>query len=311
MIIPFLFGFRPFNKNPMTWLLCFANCFLFVFTLQNQLSSQNKMAKFIDDDVFVSTQAYAFAQFILDNADDYSEVMKDLARGTLSGSKKKTRFLGNLAFRDYHFIESGPTMKLAGDQIALENWKIKSRELASARQEAASNRWGLSNFSDHSYNFISYQFMHGDVVHLLSNMFFLLIFGAAIEPLIGALGVLTVFLVGGVGAAIIFTMVSGLSALPLIGASGSISAMMGVFAALFQTQPVRFFYWVMPAKNYVGFIFLPAWVAVAMWVLMDFAGLVGTIPELGGTAHAAHLGGVFFGFSLGYLIFLSRKIKVA
>lgn len=299
MIIPYIFGILSFRQAPMTWSLCLLNCFMFVATLGSQLTSQNKVAKIADDDHFLNTQGYVFAHYIIENSESYSDVMKELARGTLSGSKKKTKYLGNLAFRDYNFSMLAPTMELEGDQIALSKWRKQSRDLSSAREIGASNRWGLSNFSDSFYNFVSYEFLHGDFVHLASNMFFLMIFGVALEPIIGALGILFVFIVGGAAGAVIFTLVSGLSALPLIGASGSVSALMGVFAAFYRNKPVKFFFWVLPLKNYVGFIFLPAWVAVVMWVVMDFAGLIGTIPELGGTAHAAHLGGVTFGFLVG------------
>ncbi len=309
MIIPFLNGIGSFRQAPMTWLLCFFNCLIFVATLQSQLVSQNKVSHLLDDQLFVSTQAYAYAQFVVENSERYSDIIHELARGTLAGSKKKTKYLANMSFRDASFIRSGYDMTLEGDQVAIAKWRGQAREMASARREGASARYGLSSEATGMFNFISYEFMHGDTFHLLSNMFFLLIFGVAIEPLIGALGVLTVFVIGGIGAAGVFILVSGLSALPLIGASGSVSAMMGVFAALYQKKPVKFFFWVMPAKNYVGFIFLPAWVAVAMWVCMDFAGLVGTLPELGGTAHAAHLGGVFLGFSAGYVAYILNQRK--
>jgi membrane associated rhomboid family serine protease len=307
MIIPYIFGILSFREAPMTWSLCLLNCFMFVATLTSQLNSQNKIAKIADDDHFLNTQGYAFAHYILENSERYSDVMKELARGTLSGSKKKTKYLGNLAFRDFGFSMMAPEMELEGDQIALSKWRKQSRELASAREIGASNRWGLSNFSNSIYNFVSYQFLHGDIFHLASNMFFLMIFGAAIEPIVGALGIFLVFIVGGAAGAVIFTMVSGLSALPLIGASGSVSALMGVFAAFYRAKPVKFFFWVLPMKNYVGFVFLPAWVAVVMWVVMDCAGLIGTIPELGGTAHAAHLGGVTFGFLIGYATYLLNQ----
>lgn len=300
MIIPYLFGFASFRKAPMTWILCFINCLVFVATLQNQLTSQKKISKIMDDDVFMATQAHTFAQFIIKNSDDYSDLMRDLAKGTLAGSKKKTRFLGSLALRDFRFLKEAAKSPWEGDQVALKKWRTQTRDLASARRESASNQFGLSQATLTLSNFFTYQFLHGDFFHLGSNMFFLLIFGTAVESVVGALGVLLIFLFGGAGAAVVFTQVSGLSALPLIGASGSVSAMMGVFAAFYRSKPVRFFFWIMPIKNYFGFVYLPAWCAVAMWVCMDFAGLVGTLPEMGGTAHAAHLGGVFFGFLLGY-----------
>src|SRR3989344_2178805 len=99
MIIPYIFGILSFRQAPMTWILCLLNCFLFVATLASQLNSQRKVARIADDDLFVSTQAYMFAHHILENDSTYSDVMKELARGTLSGSKKKTKVLGNLAFR--------------------------------------------------------------------------------------------------------------------------------------------------------------------------------------------------------------------
>jgi len=307
MIIPFIFGVSSFRMAPVTWLLCLLNCLFFVVTLNGSLNSQDQMSRLLDDEMFISTQAYAFAHFILDNDREYSEVMKELAKGTLAGSKKKAKFLGSLALRDYQFVRQGTKLNLTGDQIAIKKWRTQARALANTRVDNPTTKWGLSSFSNHLEQFLTYQFMHGDVFHLLSNMFFLLIFGVALEPIIGAAGLLAVYLIGGIVAGEAFSLISGLSALPLIGASGSVSALMGIFAALYRTKPVRFFFWVLPTKNYFGFIFLPAWVAVAMWVCMDFAGLIGTLPELGGTAHSAHLGGVTFGFIVGFVAYILNQ----
>lgn len=57
----------------------------------------------------------------------------------------------------------------------------------------------------------------------------------------------------------------------------------------------------------MGFVFLPAWVALLLWAISDMAGYLSTLPELGGVAHTAHLGGEAAGLLTGLTIFSLRR----
>src|SRR5690606_8718257 len=90
---------------------------------------------------------------------------------------------------------------------------------------------------------------------------------------------------------------------------GSVSGIMTLYAVMNWSRPARFFYWFfLPARGLMGFIYLPTWVALVMWAISDLAGYFGTLAELGGVAHTAHLGGEFAGLVIGLLLFELREI---
>src|SRR6185312_3977421 len=157
------------------------------------------------------------------------------------------------------------------------------------------------NAEDNSFtSWISYIFVHSGWVHFFGNMVFLLIFGAMLEIQIGGLGMLVVFVLSGTVAAGTFALMTGVTSSPLVGASGAISGVMTLYCVLNWSKPTRFFYWFfLPLRGFMGMVYLPAWVAILLWGANDLAGYLGTVPELGGVAHTAHLGGEGAGILVG------------
>jgi len=93
------------------------------------------------------------------------------------------------------------------------------------------------------FTLISYQFLHGGVMHLLGNMVFLILTGFAVEAALGSLRFLGFYLLSGIGSALLFTLLEP-SAGTLVGASGSISGVMAMYVALFGFRKIQFFYWI-------------------------------------------------------------------
>jgi membrane associated rhomboid family serine protease len=63
----------------------------------------------------------------------------------------------------------------------------------------------------------------------------------------------------------------------------------------------------LPLRGFMGFVYLPAWVALVLWAVGDVAGYLGTLPELGGIAHTAHLGGEAAGLLVGLILWSLRR----
>jgi len=128
-------------------------------------------------------------------------------------------------------------------------------------------------------------FLHGDLGHLLFNMFALTLFGAILESIVGRKKFLLIFFVGGVIASIgsIFLYKAAL------GASGAIFAILGTLAILRPKMQV-----------WVSFVPMPMIVAAAVWAIGDFIGLF--VPS--GIANLAHLVGL--GFGIGSGLYLRR-----
>jgi membrane associated rhomboid family serine protease/Zn-finger nucleic acid-binding protein len=133
---------------------------------------------------------------------------------------------------------------------------------------------------------LTYMFVHGGFLHLAGNMYFLYLFGDNVEDRMGQNGYLAFYLVCGLAAAIGHVLSDLGSTVPVVGASGAISGVMGAYAAMF------------PRRRLIMILFfvqwpLRVWFWVTGWVaLQAFAGAAG----MPGVAWWAHLGGFFFGF---------------
>ena len=304
MILPFFNGIPwPFKKAPLTWVLFLINLSAFILLYGAHDLVQQKIVDVFNDPDYLQTQGRVYAQFVQKNPDSYSNTINRLSVQVLSGTEqKKIRLFGQLAFRDPVFVQVGARMDFSGDQVAIEKWRRSQERIKDLKQVHAGYLLGVSSERPGVWNWISYQFVHGGVLHLAANMWFLLILGAVLEPVLGGAGFLVLYLMSGLWGALSFIALSGLPAVPLVGASGSVSGLLGAFCALRWHTPTRFFFWVLPARGYSGFVYLPAWVALVMGVLSDLAGFLSTLPELGGVAHAAHLGGLTVGVLCGLLL---------
>jgi membrane associated rhomboid family serine protease len=143
----------------------------------------------------------------------------------------------------------------------------------------------------------SHLFLHGGVAHLLGNIWFLWIFGGSVEDRLGPVVFLLFYLTAGVGAAATQILVEPGSTLPMLGASGAISGVLGAYLVLFPTAwIVSLVPWIVPIVPVPAVVFLVLW-----FVLQAYNG-VGTLLNgagaAGGVAWWAHAGGFVAGFCL-------------
>ena len=139
-------------------------------------------------------------------------------------------------------------------------------------------------------------FLHGSWLHLLGNMWFLWIFGNNIEDSMGRLRFVAFYLVCGLAAATGQVWASPNSVIPMVGASGAISGVMGAYLILFPTVRV---YVLVPIIIFITSIALPAWVMLGYWFLIQFiSGMVASGDDMGGVAFWAHVGGFVAGIVL-------------
>jgi len=136
------------------------------------------------------------------------------------------------------------------------------------------------------YGFFTYQFLHGGLMHLLGNMLFLWVFGPNVEDRLGRVWYLAFYLLGGAAAGAAHTM---FETAPVIGASGSISAVTGAYLVLFPRTHIRVF---------VMFIIIGVFNIPAVWFIGFAMARDLFMQGLGGgdgVARLAHIGGYLFG----------------
>jgi membrane associated rhomboid family serine protease len=143
---------------------------------------------------------------------------------------------------------------------------------------------------------ITSMFLHGSWMHLLGNMWFLWIFGNNVEDAMGRLRFLVFYLVCGLAAAMGQVLTNPSSAIPMVGASGAISGVMGGYLVLYPNVRVFAF---LPLGFFITSVALPAWVMLGYWFLIQFvSGLAAFGGEIGGVAFWAHIGGFAAGVVL-------------
>ena len=158
----------------------------------------------------------------------------------------------------------------------------------------------VSQFRD-LYTVLTSMFLHGGWSHLIGNMLFLWIFGDNIEDATGHLPYLLFYLLCGFAAAALQIALSPNSTIPLIGASGAISGVMGAYIVLFPRGNVR----VLIFFGFITQVLVPAWVMIGLWFLLQLVSGFSTLggADTGGVAFWAHVGGFIAG---ALLVFLFR-----
>lgn len=140
-------------------------------------------------------------------------------------------------------------------------------------------------------------FAHAGLFHLVGNAIYLYLFGSCIEDVLGRFRFVLFYLAGGIAACFAHGVLSPHdSEVPLVGASGAISACMGACAVLLRSMKVefRFLYFFLVAAGSKTF-FLPAWLMMALWFGDDLLGLLASLDNPGDVAFGAHVGGFLFG----------------
>ena len=282
MIVPWLKGFRLFSDAPLTWTLIGLNVFFFFLT--NGI--QPPLVNLGQQDLKLAGRSYAMMKQQKTPADPSLLLL-----------------LGGQALRDHRFFETYRDFPPTQDQVALVAWQNKVSEFEASLRKRPVDTFGLHGQEKHPLSWITYQFMHSGVWHLLGNMVMLMIFGIALEAISGSALVTLVYLMGGFAGAWLFTIVSPQSSAPMVGASASLSALMAFYALFERRRRVRFFYFISPAPGYWGEIYLPTLLVLPLYFVEDLAQFFATSEEIGtGIAYSAHLGGAIFGITLALVL---------
>ena len=155
-------------------------------------------------------------------------------------------------------------------------------------------RYGYVPGRSSAYALVTSAFLHGGAVHLAMNMLFLWIFGDNIEDRFGRFGFLVFYLGGAVVSALGFQVLSGKSGVPLVGASGAVSAVLGAYLVLFPWCRIKVFYWILLV--FVGIWRVQAIVVIGVWFLGQYVAFRGGAAT--NVAHSAHIAGFVFGLAV-------------
>ncbi|GAB2893323.1 rhomboid family intramembrane serine protease [Microbulbifer echini] len=189
-----------------------------------------------------------------------------------------------------------PKLELEGQT----EWLQQRQNFAELRDQVSSLALGLTPAEPTISGAFGHMFLHGSWDHLIGNMVFLLLFGLSVELALGGLWFITLYLIGGLAAAGLHMLVESGSHVPMVGASGAVSAIMGMFVAIYGVRRLRFFYT-------LGFMFgefsAPALMVLPLWLGKE---VFGYFYGDAGIAYWAHTGGLLAGFVLALMLLYWR-----
>ncbi len=151
------------------------------------------------------------------------------------------------------------------------------------------------------FNFLSSMFMHGSIMHILGNMMFLFVFGDNLENLLGHIRYVAFYIFCGFAAAGAQIVMGPDSIIPMLGASGAISGVLGGYLLLFPQRRVR-------AIIFNFLTEVPAFVALGLWIVYQVVLGYLTPAGTGGVAYAAHIGGFVAGLLSIKIFAIGRRV---
>lgn len=182
------------------------------------------------------------------------------------------------------------------------------QQLLAPDQLAFINQYALIpanvNFNDYSTltPFVTSIFLHGGLLHILSNMWFLIVFGDNVDARLTPLGYLTLYILAGAIGAFAQYLFMPNETIPMLGASGAVAGILGCYAILFPHSHVKTLVFIV---FFVTIINISAPLLLGYWFILQLISGAGTFGELGmnqgGVAYIAHIVGFLVGVVFGML----------
>ena len=212
-----------------------------------------------------------------------------------------------IPLRDINPTRSRPIVNylliFANTAVWLYQWRLG--EISPELGKAFVQRWGLVPYyltQDVHLSSLSTpltsMFMHGGWLHLISNMWFLFIFGDNVEDVLGRVRYALFYIGSGLVAAVAQTLIDPSSHVPMVGASGAIAGVLGAYFRLFPHArvvtliPLLFLFFV---RELPAVFFIVVWFGLQ---LLSGIGSLGYVGQEGGVAFFAHIGGFVGGLWL-------------
>lgn len=180
-------------------------------------------------------------------------------------------------------------------------------EVIAPDQAAFINRYALIpakiHLSDRSTiaTFFTAIFLHGGLLHILSNMWFLFIFGDNVETALSPLVYLLLYLLAGLAGNIVQYVLMPASTIPMLGSSGAIAGILGCYCVMFPRAKVKTLIFIL---FFVTIVDLAAPIILGYWFVLQILSGITSLPSIsdqGGIAFFAHIAGFIVGVIFGML----------
>lgn len=219
----------------------------------------------------------------------------------LSEPDQQSLLIASIVFdRSFDFYLRAHWAQNPEADIDISDWQTRRATVESLRNRISSFSGGMTPAEAKPLTFITSQFLHGGWDHLLGNMAFLFLFGFTLEAALRRYLYLLFYLIAGVIANLVHLILNPGEYTPVIGASGAISGLMGMYLVLYRLRKIRFFYTLL---FYFGEFRAPALFILPLWLGNE---IYGHFFIDSNTAYSAHFGGLLAGAGL---MFLARRTR--
>jgi membrane associated rhomboid family serine protease/pSer/pThr/pTyr-binding forkhead associated (FHA) protein len=197
------------------------------------------------------------------------------------------------------------------DQIKGKNSEETSAKIVAAYNALPPEERAISEFR--WYQLITHAFLHGDILHIAGNMLFLLVFGSRVNALVGNLQAAILYPLLAVAAAAAHLLFDPDRIItPMLGASGAIMGLAGMYFVLFPVHKVHMVSWIRLGFLTAFRLCYKVYALRGFWVVLFYIAfdVVATLRQSrDGVAHWAHLGGFIIGIVFALILLLSRLVN--
>jgi len=217
--------------------------------------------------------------------------------------KSKTFF-----FKDFVFWNQIEKFPFKGDVVQIEKNKNLMGRLKDYYQSSAQYKFGLSEDPTTPWVWLTYQFMHAGLFHLLSNMLFLYLTCQILQRFVSTEWILATYILGGIGAGVGFLAFDFGGQVAMVGASGAICALMSFLTVVKNIENIEWSFFFAFTRKGFGVIHMPAFLLFPMYLMTDFTYLL--LQSSSSTvAYSAHVGGSLAGLFLGLFFVMDQKVR--
>ncbi|MFK3648898.1 rhomboid family intramembrane serine protease [Lysobacter enzymogenes] len=299
LILPLHRPFTRANFPFVTVLLALANVFVF-FALQSGDGAKLKALyrQYLDSGL-AAIEAPAYRRHL-----QRSGQREALAALDAAPERERAGLVASRSLTDVTFARALAGGELFDDAAQFERWKPLRAQYEDRRDGVFTLRHIMRSSEIDPWRMLSAAFLHGDAMHLLGNMIFLLALGLLVEGAVGAGLFALLYVLGAYGSAALSLWWRWGEAGGGLGASGAIAALMGAFCLVWGLRPVRFFYWIGVVFDYVrapAIWLFPAWLGWEVFNLLTRSDL-----NIGFDAHA---GGLLTGALVGAAYVATGRVR--
>lgn len=302
MILPgnlYLIFKKPFES--LASLFLFLNILIFFYSefFFSTWPSKSLIEEFKDKD-FSNTIIQMYIQ-TLDLVEINQRLSQNLSQPTLTE-----------ALRDQRFFKKIKNFPFSGNEIQIDKVKIHLQHFQNDYYLSSQYQLGLGHIQTSPWAWVTYQFTHASLIHLIGNGLILFLLINCLETTIGFFWIICVYLIGGFGGGAFYLLNEITGSIAVVGASSSIFSLMGFLILVKKNELIPWSYILGPWRGGYGIIYLPVFFIFPLFLMSELISFLWNNQEaMSSVAVSAHIGGLFTGMMLGLVYLASQRNKIS